>query len=33
MSHIVAGFRQGLKETGVADAANAPIEFRWAEGQ
>jgi putative tryptophan/tyrosine transport system substrate-binding protein len=31
--HIVAGFRQGLKETGFIEAENVAIEFRWAEGQ
>jgi len=33
MGHLVAAFRQGLKESGVADTANLPIEFRWADGQ
>ena len=32
-AHIVAGFRQGLKETGYIEAENIEIEFRWAEGQ
>jgi putative ABC transport system substrate-binding protein len=31
--HIVAGFRQGLKETGFIEGQNVAIEFRWAEGQ
>jgi putative ABC transport system substrate-binding protein len=33
MGHLVAAFRQGLKDSGVADPANLPIEFRWADGQ
>ena len=32
-AHIVAGFRQGLKETGVIEGQDVAIEFRWAEGQ
>lgn len=32
LSHLVAGFRQGLKETGYVDGVNATVEFRWAEG-
>ncbi len=32
-AHIVAGFRQGLKETGNIEGQNVAIEFRWAEGQ
>jgi putative ABC transport system substrate-binding protein len=32
-AHIVAGFRQGLKETGFIEGQNVAIEFRWAEGQ
>ena len=32
-AHIVAGFRQGLKETGAIEGQNVAIEFRWAEGQ
>jgi putative ABC transport system substrate-binding protein len=32
-SHLVAAFRQGLKETGHVEGQNVAIEFRWAEGQ
>jgi putative ABC transport system substrate-binding protein len=32
-AHIVAGFSQGLKETGYTEGQNVAIEFRWAEGQ
>jgi putative ABC transport system substrate-binding protein len=33
MSHLVAAFRRGLQESGVADAPNIPMESRWADGQ
>jgi putative tryptophan/tyrosine transport system substrate-binding protein len=32
-SHLVAAFRQGLKQTGHVEGQNVAIEFRWAEGQ
>jgi putative tryptophan/tyrosine transport system substrate-binding protein len=31
--HIVAAFRQGLKEAGFVEGQNCAIEFRWADNQ
>ena len=30
-SHLVAAFRQGLKESGFVDGKDVAIEYRWAE--
>jgi putative ABC transport system substrate-binding protein len=33
VGHILAGFRQGLNETGFIEGQNVAIEYRWARGQ
>jgi putative ABC transport system substrate-binding protein len=32
-AHLVAAFRQGLRETGYLEGDNLAIEYRWAEGR
>jgi ABC-type uncharacterized transport system substrate-binding protein len=32
-AHLVAAYRQGLKEMGYVEGQNLAVEYRWAEGQ
>lgn len=32
-AHLVAAFRESLKEAGYVEGTNAAIEYRWAEGR
>ena len=32
-AHLVAAYRQGLKDTGYVEGENLAVEYRWAEGQ
>src|SRR5689334_14248353 len=32
-SHLVAAFREGLKQIGFVEGQNLAIEFRWANGR
>ncbi len=32
-AHLVAAFREGLRDTGYVEGQNVALDFRWAEGQ
>jgi putative tryptophan/tyrosine transport system substrate-binding protein len=32
-AHLVAAFRQGLKESGFVEGENVVVEYRWADGR
>src|SRR5262245_31961430 len=32
-AHLVAAYRQGLKDMGYVEGQNLTVEYRWAEGQ
>jgi putative ABC transport system substrate-binding protein len=32
-AHLVAAFREGLKDAGFVEGQNVAIEYRWANGQ
>jgi putative ABC transport system substrate-binding protein len=32
-AHIVAAFRQGLRDSGLVEGQNVAVEYRWAKGQ
>ena len=32
-AHLVAAFKEGLKEFGYVDGKNVTVEYRWAQGE